>query len=169
MPELATTSNDEAAAQTEVVDHQAWGLEVPKDENSVHVMCSICANKMPKSHLEGHMKRKHADPVDQVDAIGIRREDISPDEFRNAPQMANRKQVFNMEGAPDNNVTARPSSLSSTEQLKSFAEYGKLGNPLASNHTNTVDYYTIRITEHQMKDFLEQKRIFPKDGFLYLK
>lgn len=124
------------------------------------------------------MKRKHVDAVDQVDAIGIRVDEMSFDEIGIAPhgmaQMCNtfRKLSFDKKSIPDNNVAASsslPLTEPKTDPLKNHTEYGKPGNPLAQKDNDTVGYYTVRITERQMQEFLDQNRIYAKDGSFYLK
>lgn len=158
-----------------------YNLEAPKDDAMVHVRCDVCQNKMPKSQIESHMKRKHAEPSDQVDAIGINVQAISLKSAGNP-------------GLPSPKVSLdNPVNLSQVNAPSKFGSPLSVGMPMAvdidfssdiiafgrnfrpegfekeTESKPTQHFYNIRLTEEQMHKFLEEKLLYPKDGALYLK
>lgn len=167
------TVNTKVADITSV--RNVWGIESPTDVRQVHVRCTVCCNKMLPENLDGHMKRKHPEPIDQVDAIGT---------------MVDAMTVNNMEKPiPDSTLSQR--RINSYFNKPSVSHFGSAGQTESKNDvidfdrsfrpainfqptaqdgsSNDTTFYTIRVNEAQMQELLNNNRIYPKDGAFYLK
>lgn len=129
------------------------------DEQMVHVRCEVCRNCMPAMDLSAHMKRKHNHTNEQVDAIGKMAEGLSIKETSFHSMFSERI----IETAPLRYVhdLAQP-ALSDSDATNVIA----LQNSKSS--TESI-FYSLRVTEAQMQQLLNQNRIYPKDGHFYLK
>lgn len=164
VPELPAVENVDT--QTEAsVDLTEWCLEAPKDGGMVHVTCTICGNKMPRCQLKGHMMRKHGDAGDQVDAIGVSADAMSLDVVENMFTAA-KFSAFHKPTVSNNNTPKPPSNLSA-EPAKIPVVFGK--NPKSIAPKDDDEFYTVRISKRQMQLYLDQGRVYPKDGMFYIK
>lgn len=144
-----------AAEKPKEID-SVWGFEKPSDESAVHVQCTICNNKMPAGIIEAHMIRKHSEAFDQVDAIGVMTKELDPIIENALAGLSKDVSPFTRNFMDD--VRKCPYGTKTTESTAGL---------IAT--TSTEKFYNIRISEEQMQEFLDQKRIYPKDGALYLK
>lgn len=154
----------------------------PVDEKLAHVSCTICGNRMPAESLDQHMKRKHNDVGDQVDAIGTKVNSMSMDVFETS-------QESSLTSSTVNNPTIHPPKQSQEQTAAATAAWMTTNWPKAKNpfsksfhftaipkvdaSTTTMDdsqpFYTIRVSVAQMKQLMNENRIDPKDGHFYLK
>lgn len=133
---------------------------------------------MPALALDEHMKRKHpASPADQVDAIGTMADAMSMkiDEkpMASGSVSSNNRSQNSIQKAADNFFKPKPTNFSGnpfqpakddftlSQQFQSALSFGAPKSEMA--------HYTIRVTEAQMQQLLDQNRIYPKDGTFYLK
>lgn len=77
-PSKQLANNNVEPSPTKKEDISGWQIDPPKDETMVHIPCDICNNKMPAFVIEEHKKRKHLNSVDQVDAVGIMANAMTP-------------------------------------------------------------------------------------------
>lgn len=166
---LAT--DDASNVNSTQVNDPCWSEHITPaaDEKMVHVSCNICSNRMPIDSLDQHMKRKHSDAGDQVDAVGTNVNSMSID------------------------VTEKAENVATSNHRNKQAEeltigWPKVKNPFSSSFRFTaipkmdastmIDseeaskpsaYYTIRVSADQMKQLMTENRIDPKDGYFYLK
>lgn len=157
------------------------------DEKMVHIACNICGNRMPSQSLDQHMKRKHIDAGDQVDAVGIQTKvnsmTISVMEKSENPKVmaaaAAATAAVTAIDAADHPQKQSQEHMGATEWTTNWP---KTKNPFsksfqftaapktdASTTTDTEAFYTIRVSVDQMKQLMSQNRIEPKDGYFYLK
>lgn len=131
------------------------------DEKMVHVSCNICSNRMPIESLDQHMKRKHNDVGDQVDAIGTKVNSMSIDAI----------EVVTATTVATSNETKNQSD-GFTKAKNPFSRPCRFTTIPKTDASTTMDeeaYYTIRVSVAQMKRFLNENRIDPKHGHFYLK
>lgn len=154
-----------------------WGIETSNDETQIHVQCGICRNKMRAADLDAHIRRKHAEPIDQVDAIGTIVDMISLDTIGNQLTVGGFvKQGMPVQQLANNNDQDLPSTAPKTTSNKNSIDFGRATTSV-QNIKPTVNvsqpteeiFYTIRINEAQMQDLLNNNRIYPKNGAFYLK
>lgn len=147
-----------------VIVDSSWGLAAPKDERTVHVTCGVCQNRMPNENLAGHMAKKHADTDDQVDAIGTKLSGMS---------MACREKPHSTTQIGQDSYGKSSIREFLSDQSKQTVFPSIKQEPFAAPTPNPTNigpvFYTIRVSESQMQQLLEQNRVFPKDGFLHLK
>lgn len=141
-----------------------------KDDGKIHVQCEICRNKMPAADLGAHLKRKHSEPIDQVDAIGTMADGQSSKTFNSFAakhdQLVNSSIVDKLQ-PPD---TPKKDRIDFGRTFKPTTNVEQIFEPPANFGSSKAEtFYTIRVTEGQMQDFLNNKRIYPKDGAFYLK
>lgn len=152
--------NSESKTSAPLIDFDVWNIEASKDDSVVHVSCSVCKNRMPIGHLDAHMARKHNDTDDQVDAIGTQANAIpkpnSSDNKLVREFLINQSKQKNTGPSP-----MKPESFGSSEHFQP--------TPDPKTSTNEPVFYTIRVSEAQMQQLLDQNRIIPKNGFLHLK
>lgn len=178
--EMSPKKSDAKAAD---IDSSAinglWGIGSPNDESQIHVQCGVCRNKMRAADLDAHMKRKHAEPIDQVDAIGTMVDMIDAMGIQ-LPVGGFAKQVMPGQQLANNSEHDLPSSAAKTTPNKDSIDFGRDSRAASTSTTNikpSVDvdrsneevYYTIRINEVQMQELFNNNRIYPKNGAFYLK
>lgn len=153
-----------------------WNIEPPKDAGKVHVQCTFCNNKMPAESMNEHMKRKHSEPTDQVDAIGTigtmvdvmsldtvgKHTPVAASKTFNAFAPLVNSTSVKME--PKNDLIDFGRNIKPTTSLKHNVEAAADAGP-----SNEETFYTIRVTEAQMQELLNNNRIYPKKGAFYLK
>lgn len=144
------------------------------DENLVHVTCTICNNRMPAKSLDQHMKRKHTDVGDHVDAVGTQVSSISIDTLEKVMKFA-KTATNNVVHRPQEQFQGRPASGMMTNGPKTnnpfatpFSATPKI-NASTPTVENSLPFYTLRVSVDQMKQLMAENRIEPKHGFLYLK
>lgn len=156
-------------AERQKIIKSVWGIEPPKDAKSVHVQCDVCQNRMPAESLEIHMKRKHGDSADQVDAIGTMCNGKSLDDVEQSAS------VVRMDSFVGRIERIQPKfepnlGVMNTQPPKDSAAFAQFSKSVPHVEEPKVEpFYTIRVSEIQMKQLLDENRVFPKDGFLYLK
>lgn len=176
--EMSPKANIEPANnQPAPIINSVWGIEMPKDDGNMHVQCGICRNKMPAADLNAHMKRKHSEPMDQVDAIGRMVDGQSPDAFKTfnsfvAKSMYEQSDSSIVDKLQPPNTPKKDSidfglTFKPTNQTTNLEQI--FAPPADFGPSKAETFYTIRITEGQMQDFLNNKRIYPKNGAFYLK
>lgn len=137
------------------------------------VSCNICKNRMPAESLGTHIQRKHSETVDQVDAIGnFHVNTISSDVLEQntasgllalrlngnkvSPSVANKKAVT---------IQTMDLSFNATKN-----DFGPASNRNTTKEIKKNDtFYSIRVSVEQMQQWLDENRIYAKDGEFYLK
>lgn len=166
--EMSPKARFEATNSQPVPTTSVWGIEPPKDDGQMHVQCGICRNKMQATDLDAHMKRKHSESVDQVDAIGTMADRQSLDSMNSFNSFTQKYSSIVDKLQPP--VTPKKDLIDSGRTFKSTTNVEQIFDPPADfGPSKTETFYTIRVTEGQMQDFLNNKRIYPKDGAFYLK
>lgn len=148
-------------------NHHEWGIEQSKEEQLIHVSCHVCQNRMPAENLDSHMKRKHSNTTDQVDAIGIKMNDISLDVVEQSALTDSFNTKFIREQW---NKQANQGVQEASKSINPFRM--AVGNSIHSRldvPNNEPVFYTIRVSEDQMQQLLNENRIYPKNGFFHLK
>lgn len=150
------------------------------DEKMVRVSCNICGNRMPVDSLDQHMKRKHNDDGDQVDAVGTKVNSMSVDVIEKSEDA--KAATAAAVAAIDISNHFKKQSQEPTESWMT-SSWPKAKNPFSSSvrftaipktdaSTMMIDeepFYTIRVSVAQMKELMKENRIDPKDGHFYLK
>lgn len=126
-------------ASTMAKQAEQWGYQPTNDSNMVHVSCEICQNRMPATDLDLHLKRRH-----------------------NADEKLSQI-TTKLAGTSLNGVAKAVSNIP-------FSKFYKTNSNAQVNTKSSAEaFYTIRVSESQMQELLQQKRVVPKDGFFYLK
>lgn len=147
------------------------------DEKLVHVACSICGNRMAAESLDQHMKRKHNDVSDQVDAVGTKVSSVSIGMIEKTEEAKvgtaskaspiNPSEQFQGLVAPDM-MTNWPRAKNPFSSSFRFAATSKI-DASTTTDANSQPFYTIRVSVAQMKQLMSENRIEPKEGYFYLK
>lgn len=174
---ILLTTNDTpppAASNTDAEASMNWfqNISSAADEKLVHVSCTICGNKMPFESLDQHMKRKHNDVCDQVDAVGTKVNTMSIDlvEKSEAAKVATAAKEAN----------GMHEQFQGPLAAKMLTSWPKAKNPFRFTATPKIDattttdpdsqpFYTVRVSVDQMKQLMSENRIEPKEGHFYLK
>lgn len=173
------TTNDmppPVAGDTDAKASINWfeNIPLPADEKMVHVSCTICKNRMPASTLDQHMKRKHNDVCDQVDAVGAKVNSMSLDVMEKSadPKVVTSTKIATgphgqFQGLPPAELTTNwPKAKNPFSTSFQFTAAQKMD---ASTTTDLQPFYTIRVSVEQMKQLMNDSRIEPKEGYFYLK
>lgn len=157
------TSNGviKATEKCSVPNLNDWGIEASKDEKLIHISCNVCQNRMPAENLDLHMKRKHSNTIDQVDAIGSKMHCMSLDVVEQ-PALTD---AFNIKSFREH-LNKRPDQ--SVQASTSTNPFKPTNSTLDATNNGPV-FYTVRVTEAQMQQLLDENRIYPKNGFFHLK
>lgn len=187
-PAKQLTNNNNEQSPKKKEDTKGWQIDPPIDEKMVHIPCDICNNKMPAFVIEEHKKRKHLNSVDQVDAVGIMPDVMTPKKHptMSANNFVNTNQqnfiqksggVFFKAQQPNLGTITPNDDFTLSQRFKSALSFGtskpdlfgtSKSDSFGTPHT-MGPFYTIRVTEAQMQELLDKNRIYPKDGTFYLK
>lgn len=159
---LTTNSAPQVASNidTKALEQPFKHITPSADEKLVHVSCTICGNRMPESNLEQHMKRKHNQDVgDQVDAVGTKVTSMSIDDVieTHPPKQQLQEQ------------TGWPKAKYPFSSSFRFTAIPKVDASTTTMDDDAQPFYTIRVSVAQMKQLMNENRIDPKEGHLYLK
>lgn len=195
-PSKQLANNNVEPSQNKKEDISGWQINPPTDEKMMHIPCDICNNKMPAFVIEEHKKRKHLNSVDQVDAVGIMANAVTPKKHPMMPasNFVNTKQqtfiqksggVFFKAQQPNLGIITQNDDFTMSQRFKSALSFGtptpNSFDTLKPDSFGTfkpdsfgtpqamAPFYTVRVSEAQMQELLDKNRIYPKDGTFYLK
>lgn len=153
-------SNVKYIKLSELDDHRQQSADVtPKTEMpAIMVKCKFCPNKIPIDGMERHLQRSHIEC--NVCGIYIMK--------ANLERHMERKHCAN---TPDTLLTCNSlmSSSSPSSSNRSIAnELQSIAVTRSPQPISKVPEF-IYINEYQLGAYLRQKRVYTKDGFLYLR
>lgn len=181
VPQTARHSDTKASENSVQVNDPVWPIPPTVDEKMVHVCCNICSNRMPVDSLDQHMKRKHNDAGDQVDAVGTTLNAMSTIEVvEKSEHVATTAKLaiatvdtLNQPKKKSQELTERWTATGWPKAQNPFSSSFRFTAIPKTDASTMIDneeaYYNIRVSVAQMKQLMAENRIDPKDGHFYLK